>query len=60
MDLFEHPELIPKEVADIIDTHNEDADQYKECGRMQKEMEAVGYTFSWGLCGTPYNLRKNG
>ena len=58
MDLFEYPELIPDVINDIIESYNEDADLYKECRRMLKEMNKHGYTFEYGLDGVPYDLRK--
>jgi len=57
-DLFETPDLIPQEISEIIESANEDADPYKECERMQKEMEQHGYTFEYDLDGVPFNLRK--
>ena len=56
-DLFEFYEDLPPHVVSIIDSYNEEKEPYKECARVQKELQAVGYTFDYGLCGEPYNLR---
>ena len=58
MDLFDHSELIPDVISDIIESYNEDADLYAENERMLKEMNKHGYTFEYGLDGVPYDLRK--
>lgn len=57
-DLFETPELIPSEVSAILDTWDDNEDPYKECARLERELAVVGYSFEWGLDGSPYNLRK--
>ena len=57
-DLFSTSDLIPKNVAKILDTFNEDVEQYKEMDRLCNELTQIGYTFDLGLDATPYNLRK--
>ena len=61
MDLFEHYELLPKEVADIYWKYSEIAASegldYDLCAKYLKEMNAVGYTFDYYLDAEPYNLR---
>lgn len=61
-DLFETPELIPKEVQDILDTFTENdysyLDSYKECDRVLSLIKPLGYTFEYYLDGVPYNLKK--
>lgn len=58
LDLFNHLELVPQEVLDIISTFNEDEDVYVECERVIKSLNRLGYTSSYGLSGELYNLRK--
>lgn len=57
-DLFEILKLIPPNVQTILDTFNEDEDKYKECSKIEKELNAIGYGYEWGLDGEPYNLHK--
>jgi hypothetical protein len=58
-DLFDTPDLIPNEVAEILDSFNEDTDNtYFELGRLQRQLEKIGYTFDFYLDAQPYNLRK--
>ena len=54
--LFDTPELIPAEIQAILDSFEDNS--YEECERVQKELEARGFTFDWGLDAEPYNLRK--
>ena len=59
-DLFETPEKMPKKVSSIIDRYWEekgDDMDYEDTENMLKEVEAVGYTFDYGLDNTPMNLR---
>jgi hypothetical protein len=59
-DLFETPEMIPKKVSKIIDRYWEeygDDMDYEDTERMRKEVEAVGYTFDYGLDNVPMGLR---
>ena len=58
-DLFDTPDLIPNEVAEILNSFNEDTDNtYFELGRLQKQLEKIGYTFDFYLDAQPYNLRR--
>lgn len=57
-DLFEFYEELPPHVLAIIDSYDEEKELYKECARVQKEFQAVGYTCDYGLCGEPYHLRR--
>ena len=56
MDLFETPEKIPANVAEILDTFEDNT--YNECERILSLIEPIGYTFDYYLDATPYNLRK--
>lgn len=59
-DLFETPELIPKNVQDILETFSDEANAYWELERMLKQIEPLGYTFDYGLDADPYGLRPIG
>jgi hypothetical protein len=59
MDLFEQYENLPEPVKEVLNSYNEDVDAYIECKRLLTEVEKLGYTFDYGLCGTPINLRKH-
>lgn len=57
VDLFETPEDLPAEVLAIMDKYA-NAEEYSELEDMQSEIEAIGYTFDFGLDAVPHNLRK--
>jgi len=54
IDLFETPEILPKEVQKII--YNE-VSTYAECQKMLEALKPHGYAFSYYLDAQPYNLR---
>lgn len=56
-DLFYNTDQLPTEVIQAIDSFDENEDTYFECERILKEVEALGYTFDYGLDGVPFNLR---
>ncbi len=55
-DLFEHPELLPKEVQTILNEFTEPT--YKECKQLLEKLKPLGYTFDYYLDAIPYNLQK--
>lgn len=55
-DLFNDIPSLPQEVQSVILSFEDET--YDECSRVQTELEALGYTFEWGLGAEPYNLRK--
>jgi hypothetical protein len=61
-DLFECPELLPKNIQTIISRFNdleiERGVQYSDLIQMGKEMAENGYSFDFYLDGIPYNLQK--
>ena len=57
-DLVVDFEQMPPELTAIWDSYDENAEQYKECARLLKECEAIGYTFECYLDAQPYYLRK--
>lgn len=59
-DLFETPELIPDEVQAVLETFDENADDYAELDRILAEIEPLGYTFDYYLNADPYGLRPIG
>jgi hypothetical protein len=56
IDLFEHPELIPKNVQSILNSFNDY--NYIELERINNELKKIGYCFEYCLDAMPYNLRK--
>jgi hypothetical protein len=62
MDLFEHYEKLPKKVSEVYWKYSEiaasDGFSYDVLREYLKEMEALEYTFEYGLDAEPYNLRK--
>lgn len=61
-DLFEKWETLPANVLAIIEHMNEQQEKgkwgYEDCKHYRKELEAIGYTYDFGLDGEPYDLRK--
>lgn len=63
LDLFEHYELQPKKLSKITDkwaAKYDDEVDYNDTRKFLKEVEAVGYTFDYGLDNMPYGLRPKG
>ena len=59
-DLFETPELIPEEDQAVLETFDENADDYAELERILAEIEPLGYIFDYYLDANPYGLRPIG
>lgn len=57
-DLFETPELIPSNVQKILNTWKDEGCRYKQCRKLLKKLNKIGYTFDYGLDGEPYDLHK--
>lgn len=61
-DLFEKWETLPANVLAIIERMEAERDtqhwDYATCKHYRKELEKLGYTYSFGLDAEPYNLRK--
>jgi hypothetical protein len=55
-DLFEYPELQPKEVRKILWSYV--PQDYEDCDLLIQKLNAVGYTCEYGLDASPYNLTK--
>ena len=62
IDYFEEYDKLPKDARKIYDKYQDkiiDGDfDYEQSKNFKKEMESVGYTFSYGLDNEPYELRK--
>jgi hypothetical protein len=60
-DLFETPELIPANLKEVLEKHEDKAINgfsYEDLKEIQAEIKEIGYTFDYGLDAEPYNLRK--
>ena len=61
-DLFQHHEEMPKPLYDICIKWEEkfasDGLNYKDCNEWLKEVNAIGYTFDYGLDAEPYDQFK--
>ncbi|AJW63032.1 hypothetical protein VO54_01555 [Elizabethkingia miricola] len=58
VDGFEH---IPQELEEVMEKWQEKIENgldYKDCANFQKDCEALGYTFNYGLDAVPFDLRK--
>jgi hypothetical protein len=58
MDLFETPELLPKEVQEVLEKYSEMDNTYENCNTLIDELNKVGYTCEYYLDGIPTNLKK--
>jgi hypothetical protein len=56
IDLFEHPELIPKNVMEIF--NDVEINDYNNLKDLLIKVKNLGYTFNFGLDLTPYELKK--
>lgn len=60
IDLFEHYDKQPAKLSKIVEKYSSDESDYSDTEKFLKEVEAIGYTFDYGLDNEPYNLRKIG
>lgn len=59
VDLFKHPDLLPKDVIDLlIEFGRTDECNYKDCDKLVADLNKLGYTCEYGLDASPYNLTK--
>jgi hypothetical protein len=61
-DLFSKPELWPGELGVIINHYTpriEETNSYQVVREFKEKVEAIGFTFSYGLDGVPFELRRN-
>lgn len=59
INLFEHYELLPQNVQDLLIEFGELEDTYEDCDKLIARLEEVGYTCSYYLSAEPYDLRLN-
>lgn len=62
-DLFERHEDMPAELQAVTSKYSEllesgEIDRYEVCKQFLADVEALGYTFSYGLEGEPHSLRQ--
>ena len=57
-DLFEYYDELPQEVSEILSFYELEEMDYLTCENLLKELNAIGYTFEYGLSAEPFNLRK--
>lgn len=60
IDLFEDYENIPEEVQEILNEYELEDNSYDVLDELLNRLEAVGYTFSYGLDAEPFGLRPIG
>jgi len=59
INLFEHYELLPHNVQDVLMEFGEVEDTYEDCANLITRLETVGYTCSYYLNTEPFDLRLN-
>jgi len=57
-DLFNHLELLPEKVREIVLSFSMEDISYEECKMMKTYLNNEGYDFDYGLDGEPYDLHK--
>lgn len=60
MNLFEKYDLQPDYLREIVQRHEQDDYTYEDCEKLLAEVEAVGYTFEYGLDALPFGLKRKG
>lgn len=56
-DLFENFTEQPEELAAILKKYETLEGSYENLSKLLLEVEAIGFTFEWGMDGDPYGLR---
>ena len=56
-DLFDHYDILPEPVKQVLESINEDAD-YADLNEANLKLNEIGYCFEYGLDAIPYNLKK--
>lgn len=57
-DLFEHTEILPFRVREILYDFEQKESSYEDCKKLVSELESVGYTCEYGLDNIPHSLIK--
>jgi|AntRauTorckE5430_2_1112549.scaffolds.fasta_scaffold03614_3 hypothetical protein len=50
-------DALPKQVQDILESYDNNADLYKECVRIERVLSSVGYQCNYDLRGTIYDVK---
>ena len=50
-------DALPKQVQDILESYDNNADLYKECVRIERVLSSVGYQCNYNLRGTIYDVK---
>lgn len=58
-DLFEDPASLPEAVRDILDAYGDCDPCARVCEALERALAPLGYSFEWGLCFTPFNLKRS-
>jgi hypothetical protein len=58
LDLFDIYEMQPDNLKKIVEAYEMEDNGYDEVKMFLGEVEAIGYTFDYGLDAVPFNLRK--
>lgn len=52
-------DALPQKIKDILSTFDENLDPYKECKRIQNDLEDIGWDCDYDLSGTITEVTKN-
>lgn len=60
IDLFESISTLPRDVQDILASHDarEDDEPYTVCRELLEDLQPLGFTFEYGLDGEPFDLKE--
>ena len=58
VDLFDNWQTLPETMQNVLNKYAEIEHDYNTLEAMQKECEALGYTFDFGLDCVPYDLQE--
>lgn len=58
VDLFEHIELLPANVVEVINNNVDDRMNYDKCKHLIEQLKIVGYTCDYGLDAVPFGLQR--
>ncbi len=58
MDLFNHLDLLPIEVQNVLEKYSTLDETYENCENLVLDLQTVGYTCEFGLDAVPFNLEK--
>ena len=57
-DLFETIETLPLCIQNVLGSFEREGYDYETCAKYLAILESKGYTFEYGLDGTPFGLNK--